>query len=84
MTGVSSIVSLHQYFTVKRFRLFLLPFLTLMTFFSAATGQEGDFYQFLSENNSLNEFLKPQLSNRLIPFAGNENVNKKRLQSGGS
>ncbi|MBL0097990.1 MAG: tetratricopeptide repeat protein [Bacteroidetes bacterium] len=52
-----------------------------MTFFSAATGQEGDFYQFLSENNSLNEFLKPQLSNRLIPFAGNENVNKKRLQS---
>jgi hypothetical protein len=52
----------------------------LLSIFSPVHGQDGDFYQFLSENNSLNEFLKPQLSNRLLPFAGNETVNKKRLQ----
>jgi C4-dicarboxylate-specific signal transduction histidine kinase len=41
--------------------------------------QDGDFYQYLSESNSVNEFLKPQLSGRIMPFAGNETINKKRL-----
>lgn len=41
--------------------------------------QDGDFYQYLSESNSVNEFLKPQLSGRIMPFAGNESINKKRL-----
>jgi len=80
MTGVSSLVCLHQYFRVIRFRFLLLTFFILLTGIPVVKGQDGDFYQFLSENNSINEFLKPQLSNRLLPFAGNENVNKKRLQ----
>ncbi len=51
----------------------------LLVSFRSISAQENDFLQFLYESPSVHEFLNPQLSNRLLPFAGNENVNKKRL-----
>lgn len=53
--------------------------LTLLT--SAAQAQESDFYNLLAEGTSVNAFLRPQNSGRLLPFAGNETINKKRLDA---
>lgn len=43
--------------------------------------QSDDFYTFLEDDHSINDFLKPQLSGRILPFAGNEGINKKRLDA---
>lgn len=42
--------------------------------------QDKDFYQFLSSATTINDFITPQFSSRIQLFAGNEAVNKKRLQ----
>lgn len=47
---------------------------------SPCNAQENDFFQYLGEGNSLNEFIKPERSGRLLGFTGNETINKKRLQ----
>ena len=57
----------------------LLWWMLSFSFSTSSQAQDGDFYQYLSESNSVNEFLKPQLSGRIMPFAGNETINKKRL-----
>ncbi|MBL7922593.1 MAG: tetratricopeptide repeat protein [Bacteroidia bacterium] len=65
----------------KSLRIRLLIFiLFLISVHQQAGAQEGDFYEYLGTSTSVNDFLKPQFSRRPLPFAGNEAINKKRLQ----
>lgn len=59
--------------------LLLLIWLSITALCPCVQAQEGDFYAFLEDEHSVLEFVKPQLSGRILSFAGNEAVNKKRL-----
>lgn len=57
----------------------LLVWLRITALCPCVQAQEGDFYAFLEDGHSVLEFVKPALSGRILPFAGHEAVNKKRL-----
>lgn len=79
MTPYTSLPARRQNSFWRTIGLLLLWWMLSFSFSTSLQAQDGDFYQYLSESNSVNEFLKPQLSGRIMPFAGNETINKKRL-----
>jgi two-component system NtrC family sensor kinase len=79
MTPYTSLPARRQNSFWRTIGMLLLWWMLSFSFSTSLQAQDGDFYQYLSESNSVNEFLKPQLSGRIMPFAGNETINKKRL-----
>ncbi|MBK9402450.1 MAG: tetratricopeptide repeat protein [Bacteroidetes bacterium] len=79
MTPYTSLPARRQNSFWRTIGMLLLWWMMSLSFSTSLQAQDGDFYQYLSESNSVNEFLKPQLSGRIMPFAGNETINKKRL-----
>ena len=79
MTPYTSLPARRQNSFWRKIGMLLLWWMLSFSFSTSLLAQDGDFYQYLSESNSVNEFLKPQLSGRIMPFAGNETINKKRL-----
>ena len=80
MTPYTSLPARRQNSFWRKIGMLLLWWMLSFSFSTSLLAQDGDFYQYLSESNSVNEFLKPQLSGRIMPFAGNETINKKYQQ----
>jgi hypothetical protein len=76
MTPYTSLPARRQNSFWRTIGMLLLWWMLSFSFSTSLQAQDGDFYQYLSESNSVNEFLKPQLSGRIMPFAGNETINK--------
>jgi signal transduction histidine kinase len=60
---------------------FAAIWLGLTCFSVQVRAQDDDFYSLLHDDQSINDFLKPHLSGKILPFTGNEAINKKRLEA---